>query len=85
MIKLVSFYSDVPFPEEQTIGLDSFIFNSCGTNVGKYDPIKEECISYYESLGMYHLFLFSLFVFTIIIIILIILSIYMIISCSRRK
>ena len=53
---IASFYSDVPFPEEQTIGLDSFIFNSCGTNVGQYGPFKEECISYYESLCMYHFF-----------------------------
>ena len=42
---------DVDFPEEQTIGLDSFIFNSCGTNVGQYGPYKEECVLYYENLG----------------------------------
>jgi len=50
-LKELAMCYDVPFPEEQTIGLDSFIFNSCGTNVGQYGPYKEECISYYESLG----------------------------------
>merc|ERR1719397_91670 len=42
---------EVPYPEQPGVGLDSFLFNSCGTNTGQFGPYKEECVSYYESLG----------------------------------
>ena len=43
-------FSDVPYPEETT-EVESFIFTSCGSNVGQFPPSKEECVTYYESLG----------------------------------
>ena len=43
--------SDVPYPEETT-GVESFIFTSCGNNVGKMPPTIEDCVTYYESLGI---------------------------------
>ena len=50
---MVSYYhfAEVPYPEQPGVGLDSFLFNSCGTNTGQFGPYKEECVSYYESLG----------------------------------
>lgn len=43
-------FSEVPYPKE-TIEVDSFVFTSCGSNVGHLPPSKEECVTYYESLG----------------------------------
>ena len=42
--------SDVPYNEDQT-EVDSYIFTSCGNNVGNFPPTKEDCVTYYESLG----------------------------------
>ena len=41
---------DVDYPEETT-EVESYIFTSCGSNVGRLPPTKEECVTYYESLG----------------------------------
>ena len=41
---------DVDYPEDTT-EVESFIFTSCGSNVGRLPPTAEECVTYYESLG----------------------------------
>ena len=41
---------DVPNPPEQT-EVDSYVFTSCGNNVGNLPPTAEDCVTYYESLG----------------------------------
>ena len=41
---------DVPWNEEQT-EVESYVFTSCGNNVGNFPPTAEDCVTYYESLG----------------------------------
>ena len=43
-------HSGVPPNEEQT-EVDSYVFTSCGNNVGYLPPTAEDCVTYYESLG----------------------------------